>query len=261
MASWTEFFPPSSETGNISCHTTGWLGNAKRHVETWSAPPGLLLKVSGGSDFYIGPGGETIVRVEDAQDGHDRIPLSALDREILLGPALVLALSMRGSWSLHASAARFRGQTTVFLGESGRGKSTLAAYLDSSGWQRVADDILPATLEPDGVRVWPRFPQLKLPPDRQPGLSLPEQLPLDRICVLENAAVDAAPELQLLPPGRAVRELIRHTAGTRLLGPALLAKHLAFCAGAAGRVPVYRLAYPHREAALPEIGTLLENPC
>ena len=261
MDSGLDFSPPYSEVGNIFCHTTGWIGETTRHVETWSAPPGLLLKVSGGSDFYIGPEGETILRVDDAQDETGRLPLSALDREILLGPALVLALALRGSWSLHASAAMFRGQTTVFLGESGRGKSTLAAYLGHSGWQQVADDILPASLEPDGVRVWPRFPQLKLPPDQQPALSLPEQLPLERICVLEDTEAEAAPGLQLLPPGRAVQELIRHTAGSRLFDPALLARHLAFCAAAAGQIPVYRLAYPHREEALPEIKTLLESLC
>ncbi len=256
MDSRLDFSPPYPETGNISRRTTGWIGETTRQVETWSAPPGLLLKVSGGSDFYIGPDGETIRRV-----GDDRSPLSALDREILLGPALVLALALRGTWSLHASAARLHGQTTVFLGESGRGKSTLAAYLGDSGWQRVADDILPATLEPEGVRVWPRFPQLKLPAGEQPGLTLPEQLPLDRICVLENVEVDATPGLQLLPPGQAVRLLISHTAGTRLFGPATLARHLAFCAAVAGQIPVYRLAYPHRQEALPEIATLLEGPC
>ncbi|MFZ5919775.1 MAG: hypothetical protein ACOYY3_01845 [Chloroflexota bacterium] len=256
MASWMDFSPPYPELGNVSRHTTGWIGETTRHVETWSAPPGILLKVSGGSDFYIGPGGESIRRV-----GDDRSPLSDLDREILFGPALVLALALRRNWSLHASAARFHGQTTVFLGDSGRGKSTLAAYLGDSGWQRVADDILPASLEPEGVRVWPRFPQLKLLPDQQPGLTLPEHLPLERICVLEDTEADAAPGLQLLPRGRAAQELIRHTAGTRLLGPGLLANHLAFCATVAGRVPAYRLAYPHRKDVLPEIKTMLESLC
>jgi hypothetical protein len=245
----------------ISCIPSGWLGGAERQVETWSAPPGILLKVSGGSDFYIGPEGETIVRVEGAQNEEGRLPLSDLDREILLGPALVLALAIRGAWSLHASAARFRHQVTVFLGESGRGKSTLAAYLHRSGWQRVADDILPATLGADGARIWPHFPQLKLPSDQQPGLVLPEHLPLDRVCVLTPAEGNSGPKLAPIPPRQAVQELIRHTAGTRLFGPATLSKHLAFCAGFAERVPVYRLTYPHRKDALPDVQALLENLC
>jgi hypothetical protein len=55
--------------------------------------------------------------------------------------------------------------------------------------------------------------------------------------------------------------LLRHTAGTRLFEPALLENHLAFSAAAGGKVPVYRLDYPHRKDALPEIKELLVNLC
>jgi hypothetical protein len=254
-----------------SCQTVGWVGGGNRQVETRLAPPGILLKVEGGSDFCITSGGQAILKVDATQrsvvggGGESSLLLSALDREILLGPALVLALAMRGTWSLHASAVMFRGKTIAFLGESGQGKSTLAAYLSSSnkssGWRLVADDILPVTASSTGVVAWPRFPQLKLPVEAQPGISLPEQIPLNALCVLVSAAQDESPDLQLLPPNLAARGLISHTAGTRLFMPELLGKHLEFCTRVAAQIPVYRLIYPHSRDGLPTVKRLLESLC
>ncbi|MBN2117202.1 MAG: hypothetical protein JW730_11555 [Anaerolineales bacterium] len=245
----------------LSCRTAGWIGGAERQVEIWSVPPGVLMRVSGGSDFYIASLGETIMRVPQMRGDNEPDPaLSELDHEILLGPALVLALALRGVWSLHASAARFAGNVFVFLGESGQGKSTLAAYLSASpNWRLVADDILPVKMDPDGVKVLPHFPQLKLPVDAQPGAGLPEHLPLHKLCVLMPARTDAMPQLHLLTNVSAAQSLLRHTAGTRLFTPELLGKHLSFCSLAAGQIPVYRLDYPHRKEMLPRVKELLEG--
>lgn len=255
-------FLPAPLAQVLSCHTVGWVGGEDRRVETWSAPPGTLLKISDGSDFYIAPDGEVIVCMDRRLENNQSIStLSDLDREILIGPVLVLALSMRGTWSLHASAAMFNNEITAFLGESGQGKSTLAAYLDCTNWDRVADDILPATLETSGVRVWPHFPQLKLPSDKQPGLNFPEQLPLDKLCLLKAVDADIAPAISLLPPNQAIQVLLAHTAGTRLFTPDLLEKHLRFSAHVAENTPVYQLTYPHDKTKLPLVKELLEEIC
>jgi hypothetical protein len=245
----------------LSRSTIGWVGGKQREVETWSASPGLILKVAGGSDFYIAPDGMAIVRVDD---GGSRLPstLSELDNHILLGPVLVLALALRGTWCLHASAALYKNNLIVMLGESGRGKSTLAAYLAATpDWRLVADDILPVTMIPDGVIAWPRFPQLKLPLESQPGASLPERLTISKVCVLTHPGKDEKTGPQLLPAGQAVQEYLGHTAGVRLFEPELLERHLAFCAHAAGTVPVYRLPYTHRKDVLPRIKEQLESLC
>ena len=88
-------------------------------------------------------------------------------------------------------------------------------------WDRVADDILPAIFETSGVQLCPRFPQLKLPADNQPGFNFPERLPLDRICVLDSTDKNADPELELISPSQAIQVLLSHTAGTRLFEPKL----------------------------------------
>ncbi len=263
------FIAPLPVPQTVSCRTSGWIANAERQVEIWSAPPGIIMKVYEGSDFYIAPGGEAIIymnemRIEKKSGDNQLDPafLSELDREILLGPALVLALALRDIWSLHASAAMFAEKVIVFLGESGQGKSTLAAYLsNNSGWRLVADDILPVRMDAGGVNVLPHFPQLKLPLEAQPGTGLPEHLPLTKLCVLAPAGQDTMPELQLLSPNLAIQALLRHTAGTRMFAPEMLGKHLSFCSLVAGQVPIYQLTYPHRKDILPGIKGLLENLC
>ena len=247
----------------LVCRAVGLVGGTERAVEVWSASPGILLRVAGGSDFYIESGGRAILRADGDEPG-EASALTDLDREILAGPALVMALAQRGTWSLHASAAAFGDCTFAFLGESGQGKSTLAAYLADAGhphWQLVADDILPVRAAADGAETWPHFPQLKLSDEAQPGPNLPEHLPLDRVCILTSVDPEQSPALRLLPPGEAIQGLLRHTAGTRLFSPDLLAGHLAFCSQIAGQVRVYRLLYPARRDILPHVKELLENLC
>lgn len=242
--------PAVPAPGALTSRTQGWVAGELRDVEAWSASPGVQLKVSGVGDFHVTPQG--IQRLGGTADR----PLTGLERETILGPALVLALAFHETWCLHASAALFDGQVTAFLGESGQGKSTLAAHLSEADWRLVADDILPVARDQAGVQAWPHFPQLKL--KVQPGASLAERLPLSRICVLAQADV---PEISRLSSGEALQALLRHTAGTRLFDPPLLAKHMAFCAWAAARVPVFSLAYPRRWESLPKVKELLENPC
>jgi hypothetical protein len=95
--------------------------------------------------------------------------------------------------------------------------------------------------------------------ESQPGLGLPEQLSISKVCVLSDAEVDELPALERLPASQTVQAFLGHTAGTRLFAPDLLSKHLAFCSQAAGRVPVYRLVYPHRREILPIAKGMLEN--
>lgn len=237
-------------------NSIGWVAGKTLQVQVFSSPPGILLRVEGGSDFHLSPDGRKITR-----PGKEGQPFEGLDLEILRGPALVLSYSMRENWCLHASAARRNEKTIAFLGESGYGKSTLAGYLHRSGWQRVADDILPVTLDNDGVLAWPHFLQLKLPEEQQPALSLPESLPLDRLCLVSPAAADEVPRLEPLSATDAVTALLSHTAGTRMFWPELLARHLDFCARAGQVLPAYRLTYPHRREALSQVKELLETIC
>lgn len=232
--------------------TQGWVGGEMRDVQTWSAISGKVIKVSGVGDFHIDH--DHILRMSQSTELDH--PWTDLECEAALGAALVLSLSMHETWCLHASATQFKGQVTAFVGESGQGKSTLADALARAGWQLVTDDILPVARSQAEVQAWPRFPQLKL--TVQPGLSLAEQMPLHRVCVLTQAE---HPQLRLLSAGEALQVLLGHTAGARLFEPSLLARHMAFCAWAVTKLQVYELAYPRTWEALPEVKELLEDLC
>jgi hypothetical protein len=243
----------------LIARTEGWAANAWRMVETWSAGQGFEVRIDGCSDFGISLDGKEIRCAKQERAGEE---LSETDRQILLGPVLVLALALRGTWSMHASAAIFKDKLVLFLGESGQGKSTLAGYLaGETNWRLAADDILPVTIGSNGVLAWPRFPQLKLPIQAQPGPGLPEHLTISQVCVLSDAGADERPALQRLSTSQAVQVYLGHTAGTRLFTPDLLRKHLTFCSRVAEQVPVYRLNYPHRWETLPLVRELLESIC
>jgi hypothetical protein len=233
----------------------GWVGGGQRNVEVFATSGGYILKVEGGSELFVTPHGERITKADSQEQ------LSQLDRQIILGPGLVLALALRGVWCLHASAAMYKDTLFVFLGESGQGKSTLAAYLSGAGWQLVCDDILPVTGEHGDLHAWPHFPQLKLPATSQPGLSFPENLPLGKICLLLPSGKDDIPTTHTLSPGETVKALLAQTAGARLFTPDLLRSHLEFCARYAAQVSACSLVYPHRKEALPLIKQVLEGIC
>ena len=245
-----------NEYSNLVSRTTGWVAGAQRLVEMYGVPNGFLLKVAGMGELIISGHGETITQRFQEDE------LSQLDREVILGPALVLALALRGVWSLHASAAMYKGNVIAFLGESGQGKSTLAAYLSGNpGWSLVADDILPVILNGKAVNILPRFPQLKLPLNAQPAAGLPEQLPLKYICVLTHAAADQMPALTGISTSSTVHSLLRHIAGTRMFNTDLLAKHLKFSSQAAPSLTAYRLVHPLRRDTLPVVRDHLEKIC
>jgi len=180
-----------------------------------------------------------------------------LIEEALVGTALILALALRGVWCLHASAVAVDGQAVALLGESGYGKSTLAAYLASDPdlpWRRAGDDVLPVAMTQAGLVALPHFPQLKLAPDAQPAAGLPQSLPLQAVYVLAGPAQGSGGvAVEPLGTAEASLALVRHTVAARLFDRELLAQHLGFCAGASASLPLHRMFYPHRWDVLPQV--------
>ena len=251
----------SQESGRLIYDRHGWVGSGWRRVQCRYNQPDYDLKVEDSCHFLVREGGKVIVRVR--RDG-DPGSVDLLDWEVLHGPALVLALSMQGIWCLHASAVEKMGKTTLFLGDSGSGKSTLAAYLSGQalpGWRRVADDILPVSLVGEKLEAKTGFPQLKLSGKEQPARQLPASLAVERIFILKQVDETESSGVKTLAHRQTATELLRHTAGTRLFAPDLLARHLGFCGQIVGKVPVYSLAYPHTQEALVQVKNLLEYAC
>jgi len=237
----------------------GWIGNEWRQVRARANGQGYELDIEGVGTLFVAGDGKAIRTDKVAPSCEQR-----LLEEALLGPALILALALDGAFCLHASAAAIDGRAVAFLGDSGSGKSTLAHYLGarrSEGWQLVADDILPVAAAAQGLDVLPHFPQLKMPPDRQPAEGQPERLPLAAIVLLDETRAPDGAEIgaERLRSSQGMLALVRHTVAARLFDQALLARHLGFCADAALMVPVWRLGYPHRRELLPRVAGMVAD--
>jgi len=200
----------------------------------------------------------------------------------LTGPVLAVLLHQRGKLPLHASGVAINGGAVVFLGDPGRGKSTLAALFYAQGHPLLADDLIALEFAAGGTPLaLPAFPRIRLSPEvvnllgaeldflpPAPAVNeekvyyrahrnFPEQpLPLSCVYVLDEGATLASEPLR---PREALVELLRHTYRLALMhdlkGPAVLGK----CAELANRVPIRRLRVPRTLAALSFLARMVES--
>ena len=123
------------------------------------APGRLLLKIKGVGRFLVEGGRRVLV---------DRDPLAA-DADLwdyIIGNVLGAILHQRGALPLHASAVAKDGRGAIFMGQSGLGKTTLAAAFRQRGYLVIADDISVVEMSDQGrVLLRSGFPQLRLCPD------------------------------------------------------------------------------------------------
>ncbi len=203
-------------------------------------------------------------------------------RLFLLGPGLGLILHQRKLLTLHASAVVVAGSAVIFLGQSGEGKSTMAAALHARGHALVTDDVVALDLGSTGVpAVLPGFPQMKLWPDTAAALGNAPQnlprlhpdlekraqparhdfpkcaLPVSRIYVLaEGTQFYTA---QLSAP-QAFAHLMQHSYAVGLLGTTgATSDHFRQCVEFARHVPVYRMERPRALELLPSVAQLVEQ--
>ncbi|WP_418792209.1 HPr kinase/phosphorylase [Phosphitispora sp. TUW77] len=84
-------------------------------------------------------------------------------RVYILGTCMGVLLLQRKVLPLHGSAVAINGRAYGFIGDSGTGKSTLAAAFISRGYQLVSDDVLAVSVSHEGIPlITPSYPQQKL---------------------------------------------------------------------------------------------------
>lgn len=180
-------------------------------------------------------------------------------RHLLLDQVIPLVLSLRRELVLHASAVDVAGSAIAFMGESGRGKSTLAAFFCKEGARLVTDDCLllrgeAAVASYPAVRIWRGAEKrsVKAAPCAGP-------VPLAAVYLLEEGE---AIRFEPLAPRDACVELLR---GAFILDVDSQRGWFDAAARAAARIRVSRLFYPRdfsrlrevREAILEDVGA----PC
>lgn len=204
----------------------------------------------------------------------------------LLGTVLAVLLHQRGHLVVHASAVAVNGESIIFVGNKGWGKSTMAATLYGRGHQLLADDVVALKFKDSGApMVIPGFPQFKL--SREAVVSslgddyeaLPElaegyekrgwpvadrfaqqPFPLRSVYALACGPVAT---LKALEPQAALLTLIANSYmarfGKQLLNGAEASTHLRQCTELIRQVPVYRLERPGALPLLPAVAQLVEE--
>jgi hypothetical protein len=143
----------------------------------WTFPDGRL-----GTEFYRIKGGY-LLRFPDLADfevSGEGLDVScfpaphirdATPEHLYLNQVLPLVLSKIGNYVFHASAVEVSEVSFAFLGESGRGKSTLAANFVTNGHRLLTDDGLILERRNESFQVIPSHPSIRLWEDSQAMLA------------------------------------------------------------------------------------------
>lgn len=239
-----------------------WIGDRLQRVVCRRSTDGYLISVAELGRFYIDESGREIIVMDTGKEG---TPPGIEVIQIVLGPAIALALALQEVWCLWCSVIQSAGTAVVFLGGHNTGKSTLAKGLIDNGWAErlVADDVLPVEMREGKIDCLPHFPQLRLGLEKQFGQGNRDRMAVDRLCVLEVRKRENSHRVsvQSLSPQRAVELLVEHTMGIELFGPALLDRHLAFCSRVVSQTEVLNIQHPLGPDSVPLIGEKLRQFC
>jgi hypothetical protein len=184
---------------------------------------------------------------------------------LLAGTVTAFLLTLRGETVLHASAVALEGVALAFVGQSGRGKSTVAALLCIDGAELITDDVLAVDTGPP-VTCTGGAPELRLRegasvlaesrPDARTRVTADDRLALAlRVAPLESfplaAVVIPAPshtatdvEIRRLPPSTAVFWLLAFPRVHGWCRPDVLSRDFAAISRIADTIPVYDVTIP-----------------
>ena len=125
---------------------------------------GYLLRFPNLGDFDISADGRAVRARPAPGISEDTM------QHLYLNQVMPLALSKQGRIVFHASAVETGNGAIAFLGESGRGKSTLAASFAAGGQRFLTDDALLLDPTEGGYLVQPSHPSIRLWDDSQEAL-------------------------------------------------------------------------------------------
>ena len=116
------------------------------------------------ADFFVDDNGQEIIGA--AQPGTSTDTL----RHLLLDQVFPLVLNLRGRDALHATAVVTPHGVCAFTGETGTGKSTLAASFAQAGYPVLSDDCLVIEEHDGRLSAVPAYPGVRLWDDTSAAL-------------------------------------------------------------------------------------------
>jgi hypothetical protein len=236
------------------------------------------LRWAGLFEFLVAADGRLIVARR--LRGAARVPRAF--ETYLLGQVLSFALIARGLEPLHATAVVVRDGAVGFLGDCGRGKSTLGAAFVSAGYRLLTDDLLVlrddngtllAAAGPARLKLF-RGPARRVLGRGARGTPMNDQggklvfpvgargargaAPVRALYVLRPGRARRVVAIRALSPRRAFVELTRNTFNTCVLDAPRLARQFDLAARVAAAVPVKMLTYPRRFDRLAAVRAAIE---
>ena len=241
---------------------------------------GYLLRFQGLADYAVSIDGREVRCYPAPEALHERI------HQLYLNQVMPLAMSRQGKLVFHASSVEVDGRAVVFVGASGRGKSTLAASFATNGCGFLTDDGLVVDERAEGFCVQPSHPSIRLWADSQerlahlatPALPSPPYTAKVRIPAGGNIAYCSRPRrlhrvyflgdcqpphatFTRLGPGDALVELVRHSFLLDVQATDLIASHFDQLVRLIGQTICYRVDYPRRFEALGDVRNAITQHC
>jgi hypothetical protein len=192
-------------------------------------------------------------------------------QHLYLNQALPLALSRQGKLVLHASAVVVDGAVLAFVGDSGRGKSTLAASFATQGARFLTDDGLLLECSDGQLIAFPSHPSIRLWEDSQlavlgkdaPGFPAVEYTHKARFVASSRIAFCGEPRplrctyylgsasaaaitIARMRPAAALLELVRNSFLLDIGEQEMLASHFSAISDIANGSSNYQLDFPRR---------------
>lgn len=247
-------------------------------------------RVADGTDYVHWPGlFEFLVDAQGRRIACHR--LAAISSHIfstyLLGQVLSFAMLKQGIDPLHSTAMVQGGRAIGFVGDSGDGKSTLAAAFLRQGWSLLTDDLLVLAGIAGRFVAYPGPPRIKLFPDVAArllaagtatapvdGLTAKAIVPLSgrrkvprdpallrALYVLTPASPGGADRITIreLAPRRAFLALTRNTFNTVVVDARRLESQFELATELARAVPVKAVFFPRVLDRLPAVCEAIER--
>jgi hypothetical protein len=264
------------------------LAPAEPWLSCGKVADGYLIRFRALADFFVDDAGREIIGTAEPGTATDTL------RHLLLDHVFPLVLNLRGEDALHATAVVTPHGVCAFTGETGTGKSTLAASFAQAGYPVVSDDCL-VIAERDGrLLAVPAYPGVRLWEDtcavfapeadarscvaqysdkqrvvwHEHAVTFPTHaLPLQRIYLLTRATDESVaptcgpPRIDSCSQRQAFMALLEQTFRLDVTDSAMLVRQMAWLERLTARVLVRRLWIPNALSALPAVRAAVVADC
>lgn len=239
-----------------------------------STGSGFLIRFRDCGEFVIS---SDLTEVVIRRDPAGRVELLPI---LMAGTVSAFVLALRGHTVLHASAVALDGSALAFVGQSGRGKSTIAALLCAEGAGLVTDDVLtidpgpPAMCTGGAAEVRLRSSAFEIAHSHHasatrvtaddrlayaPGIVAAVPVPLAGIVIPSPSRTATEVEVRVLPPSMALFALLAFPRVHGWSRAEVLTRDFSALSLLVNEVPVYDVTIPWGPPFTAEVGASLRR--